>query len=286
VVSRSELIPRGVIYYNTGFKGLARLLVSLHSLRKHWDGPVTVLSEGEDSSSKCREFAKVGLCDVREIDVTIPPGIQTAFLKKTLTHKTTPYQLNIFLDFDTLIRGDITELFDLAEKHQFVATNFAGWRSDGRTMVKRIRNWLPYYPKDLVEGAIPFGPAINAGTFAYDRDAKFHDDWYNLTLPGRHLNLPEETCMQVHLRFYPHFVADQKYNCSCKHSTPHHPDTRIIHYHGRKHCRSGLPYGGDLWIKEWEEVEKKNIAGVKRWGQRVDRYLRRHLNEHDTEKKQ
>lgn len=243
----------GVIYYNTGTKCLARLAVSIRSLKKHYSGPIAIISDGPESSRECEFIAKVLGVDCVHTTISVDLGPQETFLKKTLLHRYTPYDISLYLDSDTLVRRDPKVLLAFAAKHDFVATNFANWVSTGNTMRSRIMAWQPHYPNDIAE-AINFGPALNAGVYAFKKSSEFMADWYNLTLPGRHIFLPEETSMQVHLRKYKHFVAPQEFNCSCKHSKPEAPNVAIIHYHRNKHCRQGLPFSARLWVDEYDSM--------------------------------
>jgi hypothetical protein len=264
----------GVIFWNVGTGCCTRLLVALHSLRKHYAGPATVISEGEESGKLLRGMP---YADLLETQFDVPEGAQRAFLCKTLLHTKTPYEVNIFLDSDVLVRGDITPLFGMAEQSEFVATQFANWRSGKGLLRKRINAWRHLYPGAVNRAlATPDYPALNESVFAFRNDAGFLREWYNYTLPGRAIHLPEETSMQVWLPQWPHAVADQAYNCSCKYSRPHDADTRICHFHGRKHRRPNNPFGGDLWEAEYREVLAENPIDFREWSHLTDSKLLKH----------
>jgi hypothetical protein len=134
---------KGVIYFNLGTKCLIRLITSIHSLRKHWDGPVTVISAGDDSNSACKFLN--GLDDVNVIEASYPnikEGKNAVFLKKAAVNKFTPYRLSVFLDSDTIVKGDFSELFELAEKHNFVVPQFSTWTTSTRAIIRRINGWI------------------------------------------------------------------------------------------------------------------------------------------------
>jgi hypothetical protein len=271
---------KGVIYFNLGTKCLIRLLVSIHSLRKYWDGPITIISTGTDSNNALKLIDD----DINVIEADFPDikeGKNAVFLKKAAVNRFTPYKLNVFLDSDTIVKGDFTELFDLAEKHDFVVPQFHNWTTSTRAIVKRINGWKDTYPK-LMKPALDYGPALNCGVFAFKKDTKFVQEWTDKITPGRNSFIPDETGMQVVIHQYKHLVADQKYNCSCKYSKPHNNDTRIIHFHGRKHCRfdnnNRLIYGADIWVSEFDEVVKSNYLNYKEISKKCnDRMLKRYL---------
>ena len=283
-------MSRGVIYYNRGTKMLVRLAVSLESLRRHYTGPVTVLSQGEDSHDACRY-----ICDrwgkgarIKGVDWPGDKKRQT-YLNATLSHQMTPYDTTLWIDSDTLVRGDFCDMFDAAEQHEFAISQISNWRVQ-KKIAKRVLAWAPLYP-DWIKPALDFGPAINCGVFAFTRESKLMQDWYSLAEPGRDLSwIPDETCCQLILHRYPHKIMDQKFNVSCKHSTPYDKDTRIVHYHGRKHCRmteiDGTVFclhGSWLWYRMFENI--RDDKWIQRWV-RHDRQLRKNLPDWDKWKEQ
>ena len=275
-------MTKGVIYFNLGSKCLTRLVVSIWSLRKHYDGPVTVISTGDESNEFCKKFADCGLnIDVKNaVFPNVADGRNAVFLQKASVNDHTPYNISIFLDSDTIIKGDIKELFKLAEEHDFVVPQFCNWTTQTRAIIKRTEAWRNVYPS-LVEQALKPAPAVNCGVFAFKKNCKFMIDWCNSVTPGRNNFIPDETGMQVILHKYKHFVADQKFNCSCKYSKPEDSDTRIIHYHGRKHCRTGkdgsVIYGGKIWVNEFNDAIEKNFMGIKEFAPGNDRQLKSYL---------
>jgi hypothetical protein len=133
----------------------------------------------------------------------------------------------------------------------------------------------------MVTEALKPAPAVNCGIFAFKKNARFMVDWCKNVEPGRNNFIPDETGMQVVLHKYPHIVADQIYNCSCKYSTPHSDKTKIIHFHGRKHCRidknGKLIYGGDIWVSEFEDAINKNFMNIKSLIPGNDKQLRTYM---------
>ena len=277
---------KGVIYFNSGVKCLVRLIVSIHSLRQHYDGPITVISTGERSNKFFRELLKgANPFDINVVEAEfpeIPCGKNTPLLQKSSINRFTPYSLSIFLDSDTIICGDIRELWDLAAQHEIVVPQFADWTTSKQTIQKRIKNWRAVHP-ELIKSALNFGPAINCGVFAFKKDTQFITEWTSQIVLGQDCFIPDETGMQVILHQYPHFIADQKFNVSCKYSDPRAADTRVIHYHGRKHCRldsnGKLLYNADIWVDHFNKVCEQNLFDIKSWLPNHDRTLRRYLRD-------
>lgn len=269
-------MTRGVVYYNRGTGAAVRLLVSLASLREHYAGPVTILSDGEESHALCQRIAAAVHAEIKPWTPEIAPGRSTTYLAKTLYHTASPYELTACLDSDTLVVGVIDELFDLAAAAGFAVAQLGHWRSNGAAIGKRIRAWTPWLP-ELIEPALAFGPAINCGVVAFHRETPLLREWFRCAFLGRETFIPDEVCCQILLHRHPHLILDPRWNRSCKHDDPNLPETRIIHYHGRKHCRAGLPFHAARWVAAFEEAMDQDLAGVREWMPAGDRMLRRHL---------
>jgi hypothetical protein len=265
-------MSRGVIYYNVGTSCAVRLLVSLVSLRQYYSGPVTILSEGTESHDLCRLIGKACDSDVKQWTCDIPRGPNWVYLAKTQYHMGTPYNTTVALDADTLIVGSIDELFEEAEMSSFCVAKLGNCKTYWRGIAERIRAWQPWLPND-VKPALEFGPAINCGVVAFLKKASLYRDWTKLALPGRDNFIPDETCCQVILHRYPHKILDSRWNCSCKHDNPEKPDTRIIHFHGRNHCRPGLPSFGRLWVEAFDKILTDDTANITKWTPANDRVL-------------
>lgn len=268
----------GVLYYNYGLGCLPRLVVSLYSMRKHYSGPIVVLSDGEQSHQACKEISKESRLEVevRECDFEVRHGRNHHYLSKCRLHEYTPFDTTVYVDSDTLIRGDISDLAPIAAKNEFVVTQFSNWVTTGRTITKRINDWAKIRPNDMVK-ALQYGPAVNTGVMAFQKNAKFMLDWFRIARKGRKLFIPDETSCQVVLWRYPHKVVEWWYNASCRYDDVSDPKVRVIHYHGRKHCRAGLPHNAKLWWDTYKEIVDKNVAGIQLWTPATDKHLAKYL---------
>lgn len=240
-------MSNGVVYYNSGTKLFVRLLVSIHSLRKHYYGPVTILSEGVNSHPVCDQIAGMFGCEV--IRVTYPDldHKNQVYVNATKTVDHTPYNVTTWIDSDTLIVGEFDELFDAAEKYEFAIAQFANWGTKKGQINKRIKAWKGILPDKMIKAAVDYGHAINCGVFAFHKDSKLCKDWWKYAIKGIDTMIPDEVCCQIMLGSYPHKLMPKEFNVSCKYGDPYAKDARIIHYHGRKHCR----------FTEWKEGKDK-----------------------------
>lgn len=223
---------RGVIYLNQGTKCITRMIVSIFSLRKHYKGDVTVMLVGPQPLWFLETLGKLDCkCQTLKDDGSRP------LVRKASLWRNTPYDLTMFIDADTLIVSRIDDYFDKIEEHKFCTGEFAGWRTQGRTMMGRIRSFAPVAPT-YIQPAIDYGKATNTGIFGFTKDAAILPEWESLTRKGApHNRIPDELACQLLLPRYSHWLAPVKWGVSVRMSSPdHYDDMRIVHYHGRKHA--------------------------------------------------
>ena len=262
----------GVVFYNLGVKCLPRLAVAMVSCRKHYRGPATLIHAGVEGMEDACQIARSADVDFKRVDFNIPPGKNVALLGKTLLHTVTPYDVSVFLDADTLTRWSFPEYFVAARDCEFAVPAFADWKTSG-SVWRRIKQWRGIVPPDWIAAALHFGPAVNTGTFAFRKDSSLQREIYKLALQAREFFIPDEIGVQVLLPRFPHKIMPQEFNESCKYGRPYSARARIVHYHGRKHCRlaplsesrecstvhadlgrTRFLNASDLWLTAFEEV--------------------------------
>lgn len=257
-------MSRGIVYYNKGEKMAVRLAVSIYALRRFYKGPITILSEGDDSHAFTYPIAERFNCKVQNTIFKGTEGKNTTYLNACLIGDHTPYETTIWLDSDTLPCRPFTELFDAAEKFEFAIAQFANWKTTGK-IGKRIKAWEGILPDHWIDRALHFGAAINCGVFAFHQRSALVRDWHGLASQGQELFIPDETCCQVMLAQpeYPNKIMPQEFNCSTKYSDPTADDVRIIHFHGAKHARfnEGKPqYNCQTWYEVFDEIRDFHIV--------------------------
>jgi len=275
---------RGVIYYNRGTGCLARLIVSLQSLREHYDGNVSIICADIESEVYIKKIAnKFGAIAILW-NSPVSKGKGQVFLETTLAADYTPYSTTIWLDADTIVVGDVTDLFQQAEENEIAMTQFSNWTMAQGIIRRRIKSWADIYPKRVKRYVgKPEYQSLNCGVYGFITESKFMQDWYKFAEPGRSRFIPNEVAMQLSIWEYPHLVADQKYNCSCKYSDINDPDVRVIHYHGKKHCRmdenKNVLFNGNLWVDRYEKILEENLCDIHSYLPLIlkhDRTLRRY----------
>lgn len=270
----SGMDSRGVCYFNLNTKCLVRLLVSLHSLRKHYSGSVTILNGGGDEGI-CDRIGRACGADVLSIPI-VQRRKHTAYTTKAGLWKFSPYETTLLIDSDTVVAGKVEPLLELGEKSPgIVVTRFADWISTGRCMSGRISKWRDVVCSGidvagLVESSLDCPHmAINTGVVCFNRHfgGGFLRDWYLLTDAGWRCPLTDEIAAQILLRLHKHVVVGEIYNYSPLYSDKGKSPV-IIHFHGHKECRSeAIPY----FRPPMQEVWEGNVANIKEWISAEDR---------------
>jgi alpha-N-acetylglucosamine transferase len=128
---------RGIIMFNRGEKIVVRALVSLYSLRKHWDGPITFYVENP-YPKEFDEVLKYFNCTI--IHNEERPDYKTLVRKNSL-FENPPYDRTLWVDADVIVNGKIDKMFDYLDDYDFAIPHFAGWISSGNSLTKRINKF-------------------------------------------------------------------------------------------------------------------------------------------------
>lgn len=274
---------RGVTYLLTGGGHAARLIVSIASLRRHYDGPITLFTTRDDSHAIGARITADPRLQVEHRHLNeVANRKNTSYLTKVLIHTASPYEVTTFFDADTLIVGDIEPLADSAERAGLTVTHFAGWLTSGRKMRNRIERWRhlrqeiysSYDYQELVNSALNSHPAINLGVFAFRRGFEGAEIWWQLAWAGRNLFICDELSLQILLPRLKHEVLDCRFNGTLQFS-PNDDDVRVWHFHGDKHVRQGLPKA--LWLPHFFDCLDQNLGGLQECSTSGDRALTEYL---------
>jgi hypothetical protein len=256
------------------------MLISIFSLRKFYDGGISIIYEGAQNET----FVRL----VKEMNVDIIPledDGTNVFVRKTMLNHYSPYDTTMFLDADTLVVDNIDEYFDKIEEYTFCTGAFEDWTTTGR-IKKRILGFKEQYP-DYMEPAIAYGKATNTGIFGFTKDAEIFKEWSDVARTGHENNcskIPDEVGCQILLPKYKHWLAPTEWGASGK----FHQDlegVKIVHYHGRKHVKDGAPlcylWKQAFWEYYWETSRKDRgfLRNRKLGDRRFNRYIIEHHND-------
>lgn len=286
--SSSAPVSAGIVYLLTGPGHAARLVVSIASLRNHYAGPVTLVTTEDDSHGIGERIA----ADER-LQVAHQRGRRTfrrknaAYLTKLQLLQAPPFDRTLYLDADTLVVGDISDLFAFGDTAQIVATQFSDWTSDRRPVKQRIEAWrqlsvdrfLGFTWTTLLDTALQKHPAVNGGVFAVRRDAELLSHWFELAQLGKRKFICDEIALQILLHHFPHRLLDCRWNCSPIYGRGCN-DVRIWHMHGDKHLR---PEAKPIWWPRFELARAQNLGRLKEWEPAGDRRLADHVDRRSVE---
>lgn len=232
----------GVLFWNHGRRCLPRLAVAVHSLRKHYEGPVCLLNEGE-LDDWALELMLAYCVEVR----TLPVCNEYGLVKKSRLWRHTPFQRTLFLDSDVLVLGDPSELLRELGPAPLLVTRFADWGTSSGRMKARIMEWNRVDPT-MAAKALSYGAAINTGVMGWTSGCRSMEQYEQLTARGLAARVGRKTLDELAMQLVAasgakHTLASSDWNCSCVYGDLSR--AKVVHYHGHKHCRSGP--AGDLW---------------------------------------
>lgn len=261
-------MSRGVVFFNFGNKCIARLLVAVHTIRRVYSGPVTIMLAENDEFNKevAPIFQSEYNCDIQWFDLerTVKRNLKSVL--KPIFFENSPYDTSIMFDGDLVFSGAFDELWDWAEDKGWVVTHFSGWMSNGKSMSKRINNVLgDVFNEKQMNAALDSHPAINVGVLAHNKNKgrKLLRKWKQVTQQVAGKFIADEIAMQGVYFWYDHHVADEKFNYSC-HYGKLLDEAKIIHYHGNKH--TGLHRESSrLWWAWVQDIIKSGKYDFEQW---------------------
>lgn len=269
----------GVIYLNVGHKHLNMLVVSLMSLRDRYDGPVAILSGGDESTSFLNKYVVPDIrLDVKLFPFTYSRAGKTGsvYYAKTAMGEMSPFDTTVFVDADTLFVGDFSPVFPVDD--EMVLTQFANWTTLSRRIQSRISKWSAILPKQVETQMKQAHPAINTGVLGFSKKTvAFMDKWRTVTRKNVGF-ICDEICAQLIYTEFPHRVLDERFNASpvfsWKRHGPHIPkaDPRILHGHGKKFLKTEPEVQQAFWLPYYRRALQDNVAGIRGWTNDRRRY--------------
>lgn len=261
-------MSRGVVFFNFGNKCLARLFVAVHTLRRVYSGPVTIMLAEKDEYNEevAPIFEKEYNCNIQWFDLekTVKRNLKSVL--KPMFFENSPYETTIMFDGDLVFAQPFEEMWDWAEDKGWVVTHFMGWMSNGKSMSKRIENVLgDIFNEKQMNAALSGHPAVNVGVLACNRDKgrKLLRKWKQITTQAAGKFIADEIAMQGVYIWYDHFVADEKFNYSCHYGKLLN-EAKIIHYHGNKH--TGLHRESSrLWWAWVQNILTSKSYDLEKW---------------------
>lgn len=277
----------GVLYMVSGNRHSNVLVTSIFSLRKSgYKGPIQIAVGDEQAEGVAFAIAMddrlarlCGLFDGISVQRWEAPSGKRGdgYAQKTFMDTLSPFDSTVFLDADTIVRGNLTPLFT-PEPYGVTLTAFSDWVSNGRKIPGRIKGWTDVAPDDVAEMLSKPYPAINTGVLSWrngPESAAFFREWKELTAK-KPIFIVDELAAQ--LIFWRHGVRvlDSRWNSSPIHDSKDRlGNAVVIHLHGKKHVNR--EQGREIWLPLYDECCRLNIAGIRDWTPGGDRRLREYL---------
>lgn len=263
-------MTRGVIFFNAGVKHGVHLAVAVASLREHYQGPVVLFTEQQGPG---REHCELIAADTRMNPITVAakPELKAgshgvSYYSKTLLPRLSPFEETIFLDADTLVVGDISELWPDPSSGEVVLTQFADWVTTGNRIRGRISPWADVEPDRTARMLENKYPALNTGVMAWSKQSEdFCIDWERTT-KNKMVFMADELAAQIIYLDHPHRILDDRFNASPVHARKgedvlDRPDVRILHGHGGKFWTKET--GRKLWLPHYLRFLADNRANLR-----------------------
>lgn len=266
-------MTRGITFFNFGGSCVARLLVALHSLRKHYSGHVTVFLAQNDRFNIRAQADIAWFADIKWFDLESLAQRNMKCVIKPALFEMSPYDTTLMMDGDMLFQANPAELFEPLEANGFLLTKFSTWNTDGSKMSARIEKfrdtfspaeWGIISSRDPSRGKMP---AVNIGVMGFSRNhpscAGTLARWKELTLQVAGQHMADEHAAQVLYPMVPHVLVGAEWNQSCVYpSDKDYSKAKVIHFHGHKESE---PTRGSSrrWLTAFEDlVAARECSGL------------------------
>lgn len=251
----------GVCYFLLGESHGLQLLASLWALRRHYRGPVSILTAaGEDipalicADRRLNAFVThLKVCKHRK---------NSALCTKTTLQHFTPFDPTIFLDADTIPVADVTPLFPTVAE-ECVWVRFSDWRLCGSPYQARIERLAHRAGLTSHLGRLRLQnlPAVNTGVFSFWKTASALAPIHALCHQAFDVFIPDECATQFLYGDYPHRLEVETWNASPRHCR-NRAGVKVWHCHGSKQLHRTTR---GLFVELLQEVFAQNVGNVREW---------------------
>lgn len=258
-------MENAVVFYNVGTACVVRLMVSLFSLRKVWDGKVIVMLEGPQMHWLRYAWQHFNV-DARYFQPD--QAYKSYFCRKPEIAEILNTGKYLYVDSDTVFVQPIAEIFDMLDAHPFVVSQFSQWRCNRMRQHRWYRRWRRIVGRDVD----PSQPMVNMGLVAWAPNAeKVIAQWKrNTRLMDTHgFQDTDELAISAMLPNPKIKVLPHCWNQSSRirwrlDELGKHRDAndqpKIYHFHGNRHFRYEPPFvcQSPVWLR-WLADAKKEL---------------------------
>lgn len=272
------------------------LVVSINSLRSWCDYPVVLHGWKETGSydivSQIASDRRLGLVEAEGRSPAFRGHGDYWVDKIDIMKEQNGVDAALLIDADTIIVGDLDELFVSAETYGYAVTQFCDWKTTNniiKNRVKRLRDF-PELDQQLIEDCLNYPyPSPNVGIFSCTPDNSVLSEWRRWSYIARDVFIADESVMQALLPKYVRAgkakAIDGRYNCSTM-RFQHVPDeeVKIWHGHGNSFLRpEKSPKGHGMWWKQYQEALETNLGNIQSWKDKYEnKRMRKCLKEREN----
>ncbi len=257
---------QGVLYWCSGHKLLARLTVSIASLREVYKGPLCVLLA--NVPERYPEVLKEHGIRTKIIDY--PAGHKRAQVGKAMLNTWTPFMDTLYIDCDTLVLKDFSGAFAFLKEMPFLVTQYSTWNVKGGGIARRVRAW---YEAGLMtdkefNACYNYPAGINIGFLGFKRDASIFNEWPERAEVALKVDayIPDEVSCQVLITKHRHKLLPTGYNQPVNRPPGITPDTFMLHAAGRKSMsiEKTRKWGTAIaWRKYFQRMLSEDVLGIR-----------------------
>lgn len=293
------MTDRGVVYMLMGTRHAVVLAVSVMTLRRWWDGPVTIFAD-EDGLPYAQRIADASLPPVPiwtclnistgKYSLVSAPATRAVLFKphKQRRHRgyankpripaMSPYRHTLQLDADTAIVGPLDGFIWPRSREELVVTRYCNWVTNARIVADRIKAWRDVAPEEAAKKLAAPYPAINTGVLSYgDQSPVAREHWLEMTMRKPRKFISDETAMDLIWTEHPNVrLEGDRWNWSPLRGQAPREHVRICHFHGKKHVGKMR----DAWWPFFLEAWRCNFADIREWCPGGDKKLGAYLEEH------
>lgn len=260
----------GIVYQLTGMWTAELAVVSIWSLRQHYDGPITLFATDD-----CIDAARAIAADSRlrvDMQRTVLPkvGKRPHWVAKTFTYLLSPYDYTIYLDSDTVILDDPTPLFGnlvLAQCNAWRIRDDFRYPRSVRIQAKRFRGYSPVLEQMIGRMLDHNGYVVNNGMVSFARNHPLMRELHHLCIGLGHDRLHDEIAMQICLPAYDDVRwVDGRWNALVAYEQQWE-ERKIAHYHHKYYAYSDRSpdHGPETYRPHLLAALSANAAAMREW---------------------